>query len=75
MSRKPKSDSSTGDSDSRYITAIATLPQRGGVDSIIALCDDNTLWDGTWKRGIFGWTLLPNVPQGDSEICAPPSLL
>lgn len=61
----------------RKIVQISAFNSPESPDSVYALCDDNTLWRGTWdqakslgKRGgvdttqwNFTWGQLPEVPQ------------
>jgi hypothetical protein len=53
----------------RKITQISAMAYAGSgftgpSRSIVALCDDGTLWDGVWHQGQWSWTPLPPVPQG-----------
>lgn len=54
------------------ISMAASDGQSDETETVIALCDDGTMWDlGRWydkeKGPQAGWTPIPNVPQGEQN--------
>ena len=55
-------------SQRKVVQIAVSRPSDDGVDAIVALCDDGTMWEmvayatGT---GTHGWQLLPAIPSSD----------
>lgn len=54
----------------RKVVQIAVMCHAGSDHtsphySTAALCDDGTVWDGTWHNGTFQWSQLPPIPQDE----------